>query len=201
MSTIIKRLKQNGEHFVPITLAEAVVVNTVGMGGVAEITTLDKVLQKTIGATNANILQINQAISNLANSKQNKLTPGYGIEITDDNKINVTLSQTLYQVVTSLPNPSVNVTNTIYIVPTTDQRETNKCAEYICLYDSTNNKYYWEQFGTFKTDVGLSEYVTEIELIAYSVTAEDMTTSTAAGSKPIAVDYNIPEGLYDDAVI
>lgn len=201
MSTIIKRLKQKGEYFVPITLAEAVVVNTEGMGGVEEITTLDKVLQKTIGATNANILQINQAISNLANSKQNKLTPGYGIEITDDNKINVTLSQTLYQVVTSLPNPSVNTTNTIYIVPTIDQKESNKCSEYVCLYDSDSDTYYWEQFGTFKTDVGLSDYVTENELIAYSVTAEDMTTSTATGSKLIAVDYDIPSDLYDDAVI
>lgn len=198
MSTIIKRLKQKGQHFVPVTLAEAVVVNTSIIGS-SEITTLDKVLQKTIGANNNSINQINQAIQGLVNSKQDKLTAGYGIEITDDNKINVTLNQSIYQVATTLPEPSVNVINTIYIVPTDDQTDNNLCAEYICLYDNTNNVYYWEQFGSVKTDVGLSGIVTENQLFSYSVTAEDMKTSD--GNWPIAVDYDIPSDLYDDAVI
>ena len=121
MSTKIKRLKQNGEEFVPITLAEAVVVNTNGIPGtVQEITTLDKVLRRTIGAINNNTENINSAvetINNLIISKQDKLTAGYGIEIDSNNKISVTLSYTLYQIVTQLPEPSAQVMNTIYLVP------------------------------------------------------------------------------------
>ena len=46
MSTQIKRLYQDGKEFVPITLSEAVVVNTTNVPGLngLGITTLDKVL-------------------------------------------------------------------------------------------------------------------------------------------------------------
>ena len=43
MATQIKRLIQDGQEFVPITLAEAVVVN------LNEITTLDVVLRRLLG--------------------------------------------------------------------------------------------------------------------------------------------------------
>ena len=197
MSTVIKRLKQNNQHFVPVTLAEAVVVNTSGITGIQEITTLDKVLQK-IGINSSALSQINQALSNLQSSKQNKLTAGYGINIDENNKISVTLSQTLYQVVDQLPEPSVNVINTIYIVPIISQDVQNSCAEYVCLYNKDTQTYYWEQFGTFKTDIGLSGYITENEFYGYAVTAEDMTFSNG---KPVGVNYDIPSNLYDDAVI
>ena len=52
MSTSIKRLSQNGQEFVPITLQEAVVVNTkntIMQNALGEITTLDKVLRATYG--------------------------------------------------------------------------------------------------------------------------------------------------------
>lgn len=47
MSTQIKRLYQNNQEFVPITLAEAVVVNSTNIPGLQSlgITTLDKVLK------------------------------------------------------------------------------------------------------------------------------------------------------------
>lgn len=200
MSTLIKRLKQNGEQFVPITLAEAVVVNTTGIPGmISEITTLDRVLQKTVGQTNNQLTQINNAISQLSTSKQGKLTPGYGIEISDDNVIRVTTTnQTLYQVVTDLPEASVNTLNMIYIVPIPSEDATNKCAEYICVHE--DGVYRWEQFGTFKTDVGLSGYVTEVEFNAKAVMAENVTTSPETGSGVVAVDYDIPVDLYDSYV-
>ena len=45
--TDIKKLKQNGKEFVPITLAEAVVVNAENLQGynILKTTTLDKVLK------------------------------------------------------------------------------------------------------------------------------------------------------------
>ena len=50
MSTQIKRLYQNNQEFVPITLAEAVVVNTTNIPGLKSlgITTLDKVIMINI---------------------------------------------------------------------------------------------------------------------------------------------------------
>lgn len=47
MSTQIKRLYQNDQEFVPITLAEAVVVDATNIPGLQtlRITTLDKVLK------------------------------------------------------------------------------------------------------------------------------------------------------------
>lgn len=196
MSTVIKRLKQGNQQFVPVTLAEAVVVNTAGIGGTGQITTLDKVLQSAIGQTNNYLIQINNKLAELASSKQDKLVGGVGIEITDDNRINVTLNQTLYQVVQELPNPSVNTMNMIYIVPLIASEDAqNLCAEYICVYDGQG--YRWEQFGTFKTDVGLSGYVTEEELHIYSVTAESVKNSAGL---PIGVNYDIPDNLYADYV-
>lgn len=206
MSTKIKRLKQNGEEFVPITLAEAVVVNTNGIPGtIQEITTLDKVLRRTIGAINNNTENINSAvetINNLIISKQDKLTAGYGIEIDSNNKISVTLSYTLYQIVTQLPEPSAQVMNTIYLVPSAGE-EGNMYTEWICLHNPNlpNIQYYWERLGTFKADVDLSDYVTKSVMYTYAITAESVKTSEAAGSANVIVDYQIPLDLYDSAVV
>lgn len=178
MSTLIKRLKQDGQQFVPVTLAEAVVVNTNGSLG---ITTLDKVL----GQTNVAISQINNAVSTALSTKQDKLTAGYGINIADDGTISVTSSQTIFQVATQLPTPSINTMNVIYIIPIESEDDTNKCAEYICINEK--GVYRWEQFGTIRTDVGL----------AGCITAESMKTSSG---ESIYIDYDIPSDLYDDAI-
>jgi hypothetical protein len=95
--TQIKRLFQNNTEFVPITLAEAVVVNTSSIPGLTNlgITTLDKVLRNTLGlvGTNAqnidtlgtNIQQLTGVVSMInqeLENKQDKLTAGVGISIT-----------------------------------------------------------------------------------------------------------------------
>jgi hypothetical protein len=58
--TQIKRLFQSGTEFVPITLAEAVVVNTSSIPGLTNlgITTLDKVLRNTLGLVGNNAQNI-----------------------------------------------------------------------------------------------------------------------------------------------
>jgi hypothetical protein len=74
----------------------------------------------------------------LVKNKQDKLTAGYGINISDTNEISVTLSYTLYQIVTSLPEASVEVMNTIYLIPSQDTEERNVYSEFVCLYNSIN---------------------------------------------------------------
>lgn len=204
MSTVIKRLKQNNQEFVPITLAEAVVVNTNGIPGtIQEITTLDKVLRRSIAADNelnTAVQTINSQIEGLAKSKQDKLTAGYGINISDTNEISVTLSYTLYQIVTELPEASVEVMNIIYLLPSKDTEERNIYSEFVCLYNSVNKVYYWEKLGSFKADTDLSGYVTKTEMVNYAITAIQIKTSEAAGSANVLVDYDIPATLYDSAV-
>ena len=214
-TTQIKRLFQSSKEFVPITLAEAVVVNTTNLPGMASlgITTLDKVLRTTLGVVGTNaadILKLNQAVINInaaLDTKQNKLTAGAGINITPEGVISATFNIELYKIVTVLPTPSASTTNSIYLVPASGGVNGNIFKEYICVYESTQKKYIWEEMGSIQTDVDLSGYVTlevfneQINIIkgqlVNTITASDVTTST--GSK-VVVNYVIPANLYDSMV-
>lgn len=189
--TQIKRLFQNNTEFVPITLAEAVVVNTSTIPGLTNlgITTLDKVLRNTLGliGTNAKnietlgdnivtltgvVKQINDELPN----KQDKLTAGVGISITkndqDQTVISVNHSLEIYKIITAETwdniknNPSQNYENVIYLVPQplTTSVNQNIFKEYLCIFK--NGTYQWEEFGTIQTEVDLSGYVTQGEFTA-----------------------------------
>ena len=211
----IKRLYQSSTEFVPITLAEAVVVNTTNLPGLSSlgITTLDKVLRTTMGVVGTNSVNINKLqqtvnqINDALEEKQDKLTPGAGITITDDGVISVTLSATLYKVVTQLPTASKDCENTIYLVPASSGANGNIFKEYICIYETSQSRYIWEQLGEVSTEVDLSGYVTKQEFntaistingqLANAITAQNVTTS---GGIQVVVDYVIPSNLYDSAV-
>ena len=70
--TEIRRLFQQGKEFVPISLAEAVVVNTNNLPGFnsLKITTLDRVLYRLTGVVGTNTINI----KNVQDTKQDKLT-------------------------------------------------------------------------------------------------------------------------------
>lgn len=172
--TDIKKLQQNGKEFVPITLAEAVVVNTANLQGynTLEITTLDKVLK---------------ALAAVDNSQQDAIT-----------KINTALESLKagfsYQVVNELPTPNVDCLGTIYLVKGSDINQ-NKYAEYICIF--SNAEYSWEMLGIINSEVDLTGYVTKNDFNAFTaiaLTAEDVTDSS--GNK-VSVNYTIPNDLYD----
>lgn len=211
MSTQIKRLYQSNTEFVPITLAEAVVVNTSSVPGLSSlgITTLDKVLRTTlgvVGTNSGNISTLQTAVNNINAAlakKQDKLTAGAGITITSDGVISATASVELYKIVTSLPTASKSCENTIYLVPSTSASSGNIFVEYICVYETSQSQYIWEQIGTISTDIDLSNYVTKDEFdivkgqLANTITAQNVTTSD--GSQ-VVVSYEIPSDLYNSAV-
>lgn len=182
--TEIKRLIQNNVEFVPITLAEAVVVNTSTIPGLTNlgITTLDKVLRNTLGIVGQNTSDIStlgsnlstltgvvQTINNELEKKQDKLTAGVGITIqkTGDNTV-ISVNHTLeiYKIVTNeqwqilKDNPQQDYENVIYLVPQPQATsvEKNIFKEFLCVFK--DNVYQWEEFGTIQTDVDLSGYVT-----------------------------------------
>ena len=207
MSTQIKRLYQNNQEFVPITLAEAVVVNTTDIPGLKPlgITTLDKVLKNTLGVVGSNTLNIDKinktlvTINNTLQSKQDKLTAGDGITITPDGTISVTNTSTLgfqYKIVSILPSPpKKDYENIIYLIPNSKGTDGNIFTEYICI--NRDSVYIWEQIGSLTTDVNLDNYVTKIEfntLKSTVLTAQDVTTSSGIA---VTVNYDIPSTLYD----
>ena len=209
-TTQIKRLYQSNTEFVPITLAEAVVVNTSNVPGLSSlgITTLDKVLRTTMGVvgTNAgNISTLQTTVNNInteLEKKQNKLTAGTGITITSDGVISTTTNLELYKIVTALPTANKSCENTIYLVPSSSVLG-NLFSEYICVYETSQSKYIWEKIGEVQTEVDLSNYVTKDELdtvkgqLANTITAQNVTTSTGL---QVVVNYEIPNNLYDSAV-
>ena len=207
MSTQIKRLYQNNQEFVPITLSEAVVVNTTNIPGLQSlgITTLDKVLKTTLGVVGSNTLSIDTinrtlaSINNILQNKQDKLTAGDGITISSDGVISITNTSTLgfqYKIVTMLPSPPrKDYENIIYLVPNPQGVNGNIFTEYICI--NKDSTYIWEQIGSLTTDVNLDDYVTKTEFNALKsivLTAQDVTTSSGVA---VTVNYNIPNNLYD----
>lgn len=215
-TTQIKRLFQSKTEFVPITLAEAVVVNTSNLPGLSSlgITTLDKVLRTTMGVVGTNAADINtlkttvQNINTALEGKQDKLTAGVGITISPTGVISVTNSIELYKIVTSLPTASKDCLNSIYLVPSPSGTAGNIFVEYICVYETTQAKYIWEKIGEVQTNVDLSGYVTNEVFnatintingqLANTITAQDVTTSD--GSAKVVVNYTIPADLYDSMV-
>lgn len=215
-TTQIKRLFQSKTEFVPITLAEAVVVNTSNLPGLSSlgITTLDKVLRTTMGVVGTNAAEINtlkttvQNINTALEGKQDKLTAGVGITISPTGVISVTNSIELYKIVTSLPTASKDCLNSIYLVPSPSGTAGNIFVEYICVYETTQAKYIWEKIGEVQTDVDLSGYVTNEVFnatintingqLANTITAQDVTISD--GSAKVVVNYTIPADLYDSMV-
>ena len=177
--TDIKKLQQNGKEFVPITLAEAVVVNVENLKGYDTLgkttsgkTTLDKVLNALAAidySQQSAIIDINKTLQSLK--------AGFS-----------------YQVVDKLPTPNVNCLGTIYLVKGSDINQ-NKYAEYICIFN--NAEYSWEMLGIINSEVDLTGYVTKDEFSAFTavaLTAEDVTDSLG---NSVSVAYDIPRNLYD----
>lgn len=215
-TTQIKRLFQSNTEFVPITLSEAVVVNSSNIPGLSSlgITTLDKVLRTTMGVigTNAsNISKLQQTVSEINTTlqkKQDKLTAGVGITITPEGVISANNSIELYKIVSRLPEASKDCLNSIYLVPSSSGASGNIFVEYICVYEGQQSKYIWEKIGEVQTDVDLSGYVTNDTFtetintikgqLSQTITAQDVTTSDKHSK--VVVDYVIPDDLYDSIV-
>ena len=184
--TEIRRLFQQGKEFVPISLAEAIVVNTNNLPGFnsLRITTLDKVLYNLVGVVGTNTINI----KNLQDTKQDKLTAGNGIVIKDGVISTTANIGDIYKIVSTLPRASAEVTNTLYLVPgTSDNTEDgmNIFVEWLCV--KVGETYKWEKLGESKATIDLSDYITSIPV-------------TNSSGIIIKVNYEIPRDLYDNLI-
>lgn len=177
--TDIKKLQQNGKEFVPITLAEAVVVNVENLKG-----------YDTLGKTTSGKTTLDKVLNALATVDYTQQTAIIDI----NNKLKSLKAGFSYQVVNELPTPNVDCLGTIYLVRGSDINQ-NKYAEYICIFN--NAEYSWEMLGIINSEVDLTGYVTKDDFDAFTavaLTAEDVTDSS--GNK-VYIDYEIPKNLYD----
>ena len=167
--TIIKRLQQNGEDFVPISVAEAIVVNTTNIQSLSQlgITTLDKVLTT-----------LSTEIDNFKNT-------GNSTGLAD-----------LYRIVDSLPTASEECLNKIYLLSKgTDQPD--QFEEYICIsYQLGQQTYYtFEKLGTISMNFSSEDYYTKEEvnnvLQGYVTTTDGITVDDVLEGSDIFVNYNI----------
>lgn len=197
----IKRLKQAGTEFVPITLAEAVVVNVSEFAGFdQQITTLDKVLKEYCGLTEYAITAISKINFD---SFQKKLTAGPGIIISDDGVISTTNiggGGISYKIsLSGLPNPTKDCLNTIYLVPTEFiEDDKNIFDEYVCY--ENNGIYKWEKIGSIPSTVSPEGLVTREEFEEFqgiAITCEPVRNSFGKEIN-INIDINQLPGLYDD---
>ena len=177
--TDIKKLQQNGKEFVPITLAEAVVVNVENLQG-----------YDTLGTTTSGKTTLDKVLNALAAIDYSQQTAIINI----NNTLKSLKAGFSYQVVNELPTPNADCLGTIYLVRGSDINQ-NKYAEYICIFN--NAEYSWEMLGIINSEVDLTGYVTKNDFNAFTaiaLTAEDVTDSS--GHK-VSVDYDIPRDLYD----
>ena len=116
--------------------------------------TKTEVDNKLSSAATATTQQIQQAVS----GKQDTLTAGNGIDITN-NVISCTIDTGLYVVVSTLPaQPAAGNENKIHLVPLASGETQNMYAEYIWKDDA------WEKLGEKQIETDLSNYYNKTEV-------------------------------------
>lgn len=101
---------------------------------------------------NGQQVSVQEKQANLGNL-QKTLKAGAGINITSDGTITSTLDIRVFKIVQELPgSPETNNENKIHVVPNPSGPSGNVYNEYI--WDGSK----WEELGSFKADVDLSEY-------------------------------------------
>ena len=152
----------------------------------------DESLQTTDKTVAGAINEVNQAVK----TKQDKLKPGTGVEITSDNTVNVTLDTTVFKVVASLPeSPAAGDENKIHLVPAESTEEGNIYTEYVFV----NGK--WEEFGTYRSEVDLAQYLKSTEAEATYQKITDGTLSTNAKTIVGAINELLSSGKVSGEVI
>lgn len=126
--------------------------------------------------------------------KQDKLTAGKGIKISDDNEISSTLDLTLYKAVTALPTEDIDVDKIYLVVDANSKDDANKYTEYIYVNSA------WEKVGEYKADVDLTDYYTKEESDnKYVMSIKGITVNTDATTKDIYSEITYTVGTGDDS--
>ena len=144
------------------------------------------------------------------------LTLGNGLGWGTDNSIEVTLDTNVFFVAESVPaSPNDNQKKKICLVPADTTEEGNFYTEYVWVVDDEHPDGYWEEFGTYKSEVDLtpylkiedakSTYATKTELSSHTDNTENPHSVTKAqvglGNVDNTSDANKPVSTAQQAAI
>ena len=100
-----------------------------------------------------------QTLQEVINSKQETITAGTGLEF-KGSTLNVTLDTNVFFVSESAPaSPTDEQKKKICLVPADTTEEGNFYTEYVWVIDNEHLDGYWEEFGTYKSEVDLTLYL------------------------------------------
>lgn len=128
-----------------------------------------------------------KVLQKVINSKQDIITAGTGLEFEGDT-LNVTLDINVFFVTDSTPEtPTEEQKKKICLVPADTTEEGNYYTEYVWVVNNEHTNGYWEEFGTYKSEVDLTPYLKIEDAAATYLTKVD------------AADTYQPKGEYQPA--
>ena len=119
--------------------------------------------------------------------KQDKLTAGNGISITD-NVISLDYEYDLFEVVQSLPTENIS-DNKVYLLIDSNGSEGNTYVEYLYVNGQ------WEELGKFKVNIDLSGYATEEWVNSQGFLKEHQDISNLATKAELATKQDVISDL------
>lgn len=122
---------------------------------------------------------------------QSRLTIGKGLELTDDNVLNVTLDTEPFIVVSVLPEqPEEENKKKLHLIPSSNEEDNNSYDEYLWVNDK------WEKMGSFTPEINLSDYLTSKQAAAkYQPKGDYIELPNTSNATNKALMYN-GSGLY-----
>lgn len=129
------------------------------------------------------------AIEQQLDNKEDVFSPGKGLEMTEDRILNITLDLEIFWVNSTVPDtPPLGKSNKILLVPNPSSTdEGNYYTEYIWIVDTEHPDGYWEEFGTYKSEVDLTPYLKIEDAQSTYATKTELTAHTENTSNPHSV--------------
>lgn len=127
--------------------------------------------------------------------KEDKFTLGYGLKMSEQRELSVTIDTTLFKVISELPErPDKGDENKIFLVPAETTSEEDVYAEYLWA----NGR--WEKFGEVIPEVDLSDYYTKEKvdkLLSDKVSNEEFGKGAPRLSQTYKIYGNDFDGSHD----
>lgn len=141
-------------------------------------------LKSELQQTETEVATANSEIEKLKSGKQDIITPGTGLAF-EGNTLNVTLDTNVFFVAESVPaSPTDDQKKKICLVPANTTEEGNLYTEYVWVIDDEHPDGYWEEFGTYKSEVDLTPYLKTADASATYATKTELTAHTEDTSNP-----------------
>lgn len=143
---------------------------------------IPKAVLGTVGELKYRVGLSNDTFTSLSDyfTVQNKLTAGTGLEITEDNIINITLDTTVFFVAEQLPaSPTDEQKKKICLIPAVSTSVNNEYTEYVWVVDDTHPNGYWEEFGTYTSEVDLTNYLKSADAASTYLSKTDAASTYA----------------------